>query len=104
MPWYHYVSWFFGGAFVANSVPHLVNGMSGRGFPSPFASPPGRGLSSPLVNVAWGSLNLLIGYFLVFHVGAFHLRSWSEMPIAAVGAFLMSLMLANHFGGVLPND
>ena len=29
MRWYHYVSYFFGGAFLANTLPHLSNGISG---------------------------------------------------------------------------
>ena len=50
MRWYHYVAYFFGGAFLANAVPHFVNGVSGRPFQSPFASPPGEGLSSSTVS------------------------------------------------------
>jgi len=62
MRWYQYVAYFFGGAFLANAVPHLVNGISGRPFQSPFASPPGQGLSSSTVNVLWGLFNLAVGY------------------------------------------
>jgi len=43
MRWYHYVAYFFGGAFLANALPHLGNGISGHAFQSPFASPPGVG-------------------------------------------------------------
>ena len=58
MRWYHYLSYFFGGAFLANVLPHLGNGISGHAFQSPFASPPGVGLSSSIVNVLWGLFNL----------------------------------------------
>jgi hypothetical protein len=51
MEWYVYLARFFAGAFLANAVPHFVSGMQGRPFPSPFASPPGKGDSSPTVNV-----------------------------------------------------
>jgi hypothetical protein len=74
MRWYHYVAYFFGGAFLANALPHLGNGISGHAFQSPFASPPGVGLSSSVVNVAWGLFNLAIGYLLVCRVGSFDLR------------------------------
>ncbi len=47
MSWYHYLACFFAGAFLANAVPHFVQGISGERFPSPFATPPGKGLSSP---------------------------------------------------------
>jgi len=49
-------------------VPHFVQGISGERFPTPFAKPPGRGLSSPLVNVLWGLVNLVLG-FCFFHAG-----------------------------------
>ena len=61
MRWYHYVSFFFGGAFLANALPHLGNGISGHAFQSPFATPPGVGLSSSTVNVLWGLFNLAAG-------------------------------------------
>ena len=51
MNWHHLVSYFFGGVFLANAVPHLVSGMMGRPFQSPFAKPPGQGFSSSTVNV-----------------------------------------------------
>lgn len=62
--WYHYVANFFAGMVLANVVPHYVNGISGNPFPSPFGDPPGLGISSPLSNVLWGSLNIVIGYLL----------------------------------------
>jgi hypothetical protein len=61
---YNYLASFFAGAILANFVPHFVHGISGNRFPTPFAKPPGRGLSSPLVNVLWSLLNLVIGYSL----------------------------------------
>jgi hypothetical protein len=66
--WYDYIACFFSGIFLANAVPHFVHGISGDRFPTPFAQPPGKGLSSPTVNVVWALLNLAVGYFL-FRVG-----------------------------------
>jgi hypothetical protein len=51
MNWYNYVACFFAGAFLANVVAHFFHGISGDRFPTPFARPPGRALSSPTVNV-----------------------------------------------------
>lgn len=68
MHWYQYVACFFAGAFLANVVPHFVHGISGDRFPTPFANPPGKGLSSPTVNVVWALANLVIGY-LLFRAG-----------------------------------
>ena len=98
MPWYNYVAYFFGGAFVANAVPHLGNGTSGRAFQSPFASPPGQGLSSPTVNVIWGFFNLAVGYVLVCRVGRFDLRNTVDMLVLGAGVLTMSLILARAFG------
>jgi len=96
--WFHYVSYFFGGAFLANAIPHFVSGVAGRPFQSPFARPPGEGLSSSTVNVLWGAFNLVVGYLLIWQVGAFDLRSLADTGVTAAGALLMALMLARAFG------
>jgi hypothetical protein len=98
MCWYHYVAYFFGGAFLANTLPHLINGVSGNAFQSPFASPPGQGLSSSVVNVLWGLFNLAIGYLLVCRVGKFDLRNTRHVLVLGAGILLMSLMLARALG------
>src|SRR6201987_5083784 len=68
MTWYNYIAGFFAGMFLANVVPHFVHGVSGDRFPTPFAHPPGKGLSSPTLNVVWALFNLVVGYVL-FRVG-----------------------------------
>jgi hypothetical protein len=68
MKWYDYIACFFAGMLLANVVPHFVHGISGDRFPTPFAHPPGKGLSSPTVNVVWALSNLVVGYIL-FRVG-----------------------------------
>jgi len=98
VPWYNYVAYFFGGAFLANALPHLGNGISGHAFQSPFASPPGQGLSSPTVNVIWGFFNLAVGYVLVCRVGRFDLRNTVDMLVLGAGVLIMSLILARAFG------
>ncbi len=97
MPWYHYVSCFFAGAFLANAIPHLGNGVSGRPFQSPFAKPPGKGLSSSTVNVLWGILNLAVAYLLL-RVGTFSLHDTGHVLAAGAGFLLLSMMLARTFG------
>ena len=98
MNWFHLVSYFFGGMFLANFVPHFVSGMMGRPFQTPFAKPPGEGLSSSVVNVLWGFFNAAAAYLLVVRVGDFDLRSISDALAFAVGALLISLQMARHFG------
>jgi hypothetical protein len=96
--WYHEVAYFFGGVFLANTIPHLVNGISGSPFQSPFASPPGKGLSSSTVNVLWGAFNLAVAYLLVVRVGRFDLRRTRNIAVLGLGALLLALRLAQHFG------
>ncbi len=98
MRWYHYVAYFFGGAFLANAMPHLGNGISGHAFQSPFASPPGVGLSSSTVNALWGLFNLFVGYLLVYRVGSFDPRKTPHVLALGAGILVMSLNLAHYFG------
>jgi hypothetical protein len=96
--WYHHVAYLFGGVFLANTVPHLVSGMLGSPFQTPFASPPGRGLSSSTVNVLWGVFNLSVAYILVVRVGRFELRRTKHVAVLGLGALLVALRLARHLG------
>ena len=96
--WLAYISYFFGGAFLTNAIPHVVSGLMGRAFQSPFAKPPGKGLSSSTVNVLWGFFNIVVGYVLLCRVGDFDLRSWDCALAAGLGALVMGLMLARTFG------
>ncbi len=98
MPWLHYLSWFFGGVFLMNALPHIVSGASGRAFQTPFATPPGEGLSSSRVNMLWGLANLVIAYLLIDHVGAFDLRAPADAAAAGLGMALIGVFLAHHFG------
>lgn len=98
MHWSHSVAHFFGGLFCANAIPHLVSGMMGRAFQSPFANPHGRGLSSSTVNVLWGALNLVIGYGLILHVGVIDLRDPAQAATAGAGGLVIALFCARHFG------
>ena len=98
MPWYVHFAHFFGGAFLANALPHLMAGVSGQSLQSPFASPPFRGLSSSAVNVAWALVNLAVAYLLLVRVGGFDLRSWLDVGFGFVGFGAMALQCARSFG------
>ena len=93
---YQIVACFFAGMFLANAVPHFVHGISGDRFPTPFAHPPGKGLSSPVVNVVWALFNLVVGYVL-FRVG----NVWSGGCLALVvffaGIVVISFLLSVNF-------
>ncbi len=96
MKWYHYIACFFAGMFIANMVPHFIHGISGETFPTPFANPPGKGLSSPTVNVLWGLFNLIIGYVL-FRVGKISNSNKWTVLIFFVGVLVMGVMLSYSF-------
>jgi hypothetical protein len=112
MSWPHLIAWFlanfFGGAFLANAIPHWVAGAMGRPFQSPFAKPPGEGLSSSAVNVLWGGSNLIVAYLLLARVGDFDVRSLADIGVSGLGALLITLFGARHFGrfngGNTPTD
>jgi hypothetical protein len=93
-----YLAHFFAGIFVANAIPHLTAGMMGRPFQSPFASPPGKGLSSSTTNVLWGACNAAIGYLLLYQVGAFDPHALDDAAVVAAGALLCAVPLSRHFG------
>ena len=96
----HYLANFFAGAFLCNCIPHLVCGLQGAPFPSPFAKPRGVGDSSPLVNFLWGFFNLLVGgYLLSIDPVAFGINT--DFMVLLLGAFLLGLYLALHFGKVM---
>jgi hypothetical protein len=96
--WLHDLSYFFGGAFLANAIPHFVSGSMGRPFQSPFAKPPGEGLSSSMVNVIWSFVNFVAAYLLIIRVGQFDVHDAQSIIALGLGALLMSVGLAKSFG------
>ena len=89
---------FFGGAFGANAIPHLVKGLTGARFQSPFARPPGVGLSSAQTNVLWGMANLVVAWLLLVPVAGFAAGDWRDAAAFGVGMLVMGLALARTFG------
>jgi hypothetical protein len=79
MEWLHLVSYFFGGAFLANAVPHFVSGVMGEPFQSPFAKPPGQGLSSSTVNVLWGFFNIVAFGLGILAIGLLSARLFGRL-------------------------
>ncbi len=107
--WYNYIACFFAGTILANVVPHFVRGISGDPFPTPFTRPPGKGLSSPTVNVAWALVNLILGY-LLFRFGK--VSSGGNLALIAffAGVAALSIWLSvlfahlNHYQLMKPSE
>ncbi|WP_437715063.1 hypothetical protein WMF45_00775 [Sorangium sp. So ce448] len=100
MPWYVHFAHFFGAAFLANALPHLIAGVSGQPLQTPFASPPFKGLSPPTVNVAWALANLAFAYLLLVRVEALDLRSWPDVGVSFVGFGAMALQCSRSLARI----
>jgi len=98
MNWLHDGSYFAAGLLLANGLPHFVSGMLGRPFQSPFAKPPGRGLSSSTTNVVWGFFNFAAGYVLACRVGNFDWHTTDQVVALGAGVLLSGLLAARGFG------
>ena len=94
----HCLAYFFGASFLTNAIPHFVSGVMGRPFQTPFADPPGQGLSTSTVNTVWGFFNLVFGYVLICRVGSFDLHSTADVTAAGLGMLLTGIILARLFG------
>ena len=94
-----FITFFFAGALLCNCIPHLVSGLQGEPFPTPFATPHGVGNSSPLLNVLWGFANLVAGLFILSR----HPLAPAFGPDAAAllcGALAIGIFSGLHFGRV----
>ncbi len=100
IPWYIFLLQFVAGLFLANGVPHFVQGICGNPFPTPFASPSGVGKSSAIVNVLWGFLNLAVGFALLFAFAPKGADVVLEWAFVGLGALVVALFCAWHFGRV----
>jgi hypothetical protein len=96
MNWSQYAACFFAGVFLTNVVPHFVYGVCGDRFPTPFANPPGKGLSSPTVNVVWALLNLLVGY-LLFRFGKVSSGGDLALVVLFAGIAAISIPMSMRF-------
>lgn len=96
MDWTLYAAAFWSGAFICNFIPHFVKGVCGDKFPTPFAKPPGKGLSSPLVNVVWSLFNLAVGYMFFWAAGV-SLRNLPLILAFFAGFAVTALMLGKNF-------
>ena len=70
----------------------------GRAFQTPFARPPGQGLSSATVNVGWGAFNIVVAYALVLRIGAFDLRDTRDAVAFGAGMIVIGLLSSRLFG------
>lgn len=94
--WWFYLVAVFAGPLMVNGVPHFVNGVSGRKFPSPFSGGPGTE-DSPVRNVLWGAGNWLVGGLLLWLIrdGLGNPLILAELIVLGLG---LAVLLAMAFG------
>ena len=90
---------FAAGLFLCNTIPHLVCGLRGEPFPTPFAKPPGVGFSSAVINTLWGFLNLILGCVLL-HASPIAFSYNLHALTFFVGFLAIGLHLSWHFAKV----
>ena len=91
-----YFADFAAGFFLCNAIPHLAAGLRGEAFPTPFAKPHGVGLSSAPINFLWGTLNLVLGLWLLEYSAVSAV--WSlQAGVLLAGFLLHGLYLSRHF-------
>ena len=78
---------FLAGALLCNAIPHLVSGVLGQRFFTPWARPRGTGRSSAVQNALWGGANLAAGLALVAHV-------WGEQTPHGAKLLLAGFLVA----------
>ena len=91
----HTIGWFFSGALLVNVLPHLIRGISGDKFPSPFSKPHGKKLSSPTLNVIWAFINLSL-FLTIFYFNQLSFNATYGV-IMLIGGFAMAIYLSRYF-------
>ncbi|WP_127480872.1 hypothetical protein [Nocardioides pantholopis] len=84
------------GALLVNAVPHGVAALVNRPFPSPFADPPGVGLSGRLPNAVWSAVNAAVGVCLLRR----HDASVRDRVALVVSGSATAVALAAYFGSL----
>ena len=100
--WFHFLFAVLAGMFLSNTLPHFINGISGNAFPTPFANPPGIGLSSPTINMLWASINFILGTVFFLTGKVIKGNRWIQI-IFLVSFFIVAFLLASYFGEVTRN-
>ncbi|MBA2932735.1 hypothetical protein HZF05_01375 [Sphingomonas sp. CGMCC 1.13654] len=81
-----YLGLFFAGMFLCNALPHLLKGLQGEAFYTPWAKPRGTGKSPALENVLWGFANLLVATFLIDRI---FLKNVPHGMVALAAGFML---------------
>jgi hypothetical protein len=89
-----------GAALLVNAIPHGVHALAGEPFPSPFADPPGEGLSTPGENLVWSGVNAVAGAALLLVPGRFRFGANVDTVVTVAAGVLAAYGISRHFTGV----
>jgi hypothetical protein len=93
---------FIAGLLLCNSIPHVVSGLCGMPFPTPFSERPTIARSSPVVNFLWGTGNLFAATLILLK--RLVLEEYSSGLLAfAVGFVVAGVFLSLHFENAQKN-
>jgi hypothetical protein len=90
-----YLGLLLAGMLLCNALPHLVSGVRGETFYTPWARPRGVGRSSAVENVLWGAANLLVSALLIDRI--FPKNVPHGLPVLAIGFVGMGVASAIIF-------
>lgn len=82
-----YLALVLAGALICNALPHLLSGLRGEAFYTPWARPRGVGKSPAIENFLWGCFNLFLGLFIARHARPLFLPAG---PLALLAGFLVA--------------
>lgn len=99
LKWWGWIAAVFAGFFLANTIPHMVMGITGQEFPTAFSGGPPN-LSSATTNVIWASINLIVGLVLLRSIRHALGSLAVQVTILAAG-IAFALMLAWAFSTMM---
>lgn len=95
--WWFYLVAPAAAAFCVNSLPHLIHGVSGRQFPTPFSGGAGT-LDGAVRNVFWGAGNLIVGgllFHLIWSGMSDPILLWESVALGVIFAALLGWLFAH---------
>jgi hypothetical protein len=90
-----YLALLIAGALLCNAIPHLVSGLRGERFFTPWTLRHGDGMGSAVENALWGAANLALGALLIDRVFGDNLPH--GLVVLAVGFVATAIALARTF-------
>lgn len=95
--WWYFLVAVPAAALCVNSLPHLIHGVSGKPFPTPFSGGAGT-LDGAVRNVFWGAGNLIAGgvlFSLIWPGMSDPILLWESVALGVIFAALLGWLFAH---------